>query len=190
MAFSAIFLALCAALICIYFAVVLQHRRAVSVKQLSSWKPVLPRARRLWTSKASPRSLSPQRKVPDNVPPSVEYRNVFPPSQRDTLQLVAGNYPESARTKLLKSRLSELELRKNLIPLTADFRECGPSFCTPTGFLIEEIEALGDFPNYAELSGVPLPEPYSNFKIETAIARPYRPFRWAYHQTMCKILAS
>ncbi|KAL8828444.1 MAG: hypothetical protein Q9191_002583 [Dirinaria sp. TL-2023a] len=153
MAFSAIVVALCVAFICIYLAVALQHRRAVSVKQLSSWKSVLPRARRLSTSKTPSRSLSPQKKVPANVPPPVEYRNIFPPSQRDTLHLVAGNYLEPAKTKLLASGLSELELKKNIIPLTADFRECGPSVCTPTGFSIEEIKALGDFPNYADLSG-------------------------------------
>lgn len=48
----------------------------------------------------------------------------------------------------------------------------------------KEIEAYGDFPDYAMLSGVRLPEPYPEFNIETALARPYRPFRWSYHQTM------
>lgn len=48
-----------------------------------------------------------------------------------------------------------------------------------------EIAAFGRFPDYAALSGVPLPCPYHNFNIATACARPYRPFRWPYHQTMC-----
>ncbi|KAL7274876.1 hypothetical protein RUND412_002209 [Rhizina undulata] len=48
----------------------------------------------------------------------------------------------------------------------------------------EEIEAYGDFPDYAQLSGVRLPVSYENFNIDTALPRPYRPFRWAYHQTM------
>ena len=48
-----------------------------------------------------------------------------------------------------------------------------------------EVRALGDFPDYAKLSGVPLPQPYPECNIERAIPRPYRPFRWAYHQTMC-----
>lgn len=48
----------------------------------------------------------------------------------------------------------------------------------------KEIEAYGDFPDYAMLSGVRLPDPYPEFNIETALARPYRPFRWSYHQTM------
>jgi hypothetical protein len=58
--------------------------------------------------------------------------------------------------------------------------------CTPCDFTVEDIEALGDFPDYATLSGIPLPEPYHDFDIKKAKPRPYRPFRWAYHQTMCK----
>jgi hypothetical protein len=57
---------------------------------------------------------------------------------------------------------------------------------TPCGFSTDDIKALGDFPDYATLSGVPLPRPYPEFDIKKAIPRPYRPFRWAYHQTMCK----
>lgn len=48
----------------------------------------------------------------------------------------------------------------------------------------KEIEAYGDFPDYAMLSGVRLPDPYPEFNIEKALPRPYRPFRWNYHQTM------
>ena len=51
---------------------------------------------------------------------------------------------------------------------------------------MDEIKALGDFPDYEALSGVPLPEPYKEFDIKTALPRPYRPFRWQYHQTMCE----
>ncbi|KAF3940015.1 hypothetical protein ABW19_dt0204581 [Dactylella cylindrospora] len=47
-----------------------------------------------------------------------------------------------------------------------------------------EIASFGDFPDYASLTGVPLPDPYPEFNIATAKPRPYRPFRWAYHQTM------
>lgn len=48
----------------------------------------------------------------------------------------------------------------------------------------EEIQSFGDFPDYAALSGVRLPHVYTEFDIEKALPRPYRPFRWAYHQTM------
>lgn len=57
---------------------------------------------------------------------------------------------------------------------------------TVCGFSVDEIKALEDFPDYAELSGVSLPTPYPEFDIEKALPRPYRPFRWAYHQTICK----
>ncbi|KAG6876507.1 hypothetical protein C0992_012682 [Termitomyces sp. T32_za158] len=39
-------------------------------------------------------------------------------------------------------------------------------------------------PDYAKLSGVPLPQPLMDFDVKIAKARPYRPFRWNYHQTM------
>jgi hypothetical protein len=51
-----------------------------------------------------------------------------------------------------------------------------------------EIAEYGDFPDYASLSGVPLPSEYKGFDITKALPRPYRPFRWVYHQTMCKPL--
>lgn len=49
----------------------------------------------------------------------------------------------------------------------------------------EAVAAYGRFPDYAALSGVPLPQAYKDFDISIALPRPYRPFRWAYHQTMC-----
>ncbi|KAL4906014.1 hypothetical protein BDW74DRAFT_177701 [Aspergillus multicolor] len=55
---------------------------------------------------------------------------------------------------------------------------------TATGFSIADIEALGRFPDYSVLSGVPHPKPCPEFDIKTACFRPYRPFRWKYHQTM------
>jgi hypothetical protein len=69
--------------------------------------------------------------------------------------------------------------------MTADYMTCEDERYTPTGFSVTEIKALGDFPDYAKLSGVPLPQEYPEFNIDTALARPYRPFRWGYHQTMC-----
>ncbi|KAK4623873.1 hypothetical protein CLAFUW4_05704 [Fulvia fulva] len=55
---------------------------------------------------------------------------------------------------------------------------------TATGFSVEDIELLGDLPDYARLSGIPLPKAYTNFKIDHALPRPYRPFRWGYFQNM------
>lgn len=41
-------------------------------------------------------------------------------------------------------------------------------------------------PDYAKLTGVPVPKPLPKFDIDidTAKPRPYRPFRWEYHQNM------
>ena len=56
---------------------------------------------------------------------------------------------------------------------------------TATGFTVDEIRRLGDFPDYASLSGIPLPNEHKEFDINTALPRPYRPYRWPYYQTMC-----
>lgn len=57
---------------------------------------------------------------------------------------------------------------------------------TPTGFSTQDIRGLGRFPDYALLSGVRHPKPCdAEFDISKATFRPFRPFRWNYHQTMC-----
>jgi hypothetical protein len=102
--------------------------------------------------------------------------------------------PELAETASLSNKkiLTGTEpstkfLLEDPLPTTRsyDLENDAPKY-TPTGFSTAEIKAMGDFPAYDILSGVPLPQPYSNFDPEKAIPRPYRPFRWAYHQTMCK----
>lgn len=153
-------------------------------RTLSSWLPFVNRGRRTSSSGTPPRSLSPEKKVPSNNPPPAEYKDILPPSARENLAQAAKTSPHAQKDKLVGRTVDEAEIRKGLIPFTADYRACSPSTYTPSGFSVEEIKALGDFPNYAELSGVPLPEHYKEFKIETALPRPYRPFRWAYHQTM------
>ena len=116
----------------------------------------------------------------------INYRTVFPPSNRDGLAAVAKAASVELKEKL-QGTFDEIEFRKGIIPFEADYRSCGPSTYTPTSISIGEVKALGDFPDYAELAGVPPPKPYEGFKIESAITRPYRPFRWAYHQTMCTL---
>jgi hypothetical protein len=81
--------------------------------------------------------------------------------------------------------VSHLHTPNRMLPIDRSYLEVVNNFYTPCGFSIAEIKALGDFPNYAALSGVPLPKPYHDFNIEKSLPRPYRPFRWAYHQTMC-----
>jgi len=119
------------------------------------------------------------------MPSPVDYRDICPPSRREALSKVAESLPAGQQEKLQGREVDETAFRKGIIPFTADYRECGPSTYTPMEISIEEVKALGDFPDYAELSGVPLPEAYNEFIIDTAIPRPYRPMRWAYHQTMC-----
>jgi hypothetical protein len=80
------------------------------------------------------------------------------------------------------------EKRPLQAPLDVPFADWHSEAYTPTEFSKAEIETLRDFPDYATLSGVPLPQAYEEFKIEEAQPRPYRPFRWAYHQTMCKCI--
>jgi hypothetical protein len=76
-------------------------------------------------------------------------------------------------------------MQKKMLPMTADYRTSPGKLYTPTGFSVDDIKKLGDFPDYATLSGVPLPSAYPEHDIGKAMPRPYRPFRWAYHQTMC-----
>jgi hypothetical protein len=116
------------------------------------------------------------------------YADVFPPSRRDAL----AQLPQDAMKGSGMSALQLSELPPNYEKLTPDKSVSDTDEMldrtTPTGFTVEEIRRLGDFPDYATLSGLPLPEPHTNFDINNARHRPYRPFRWPYHQTMCKLL--
>ncbi|KAI4144893.1 MAG: hypothetical protein LQ341_002526, partial [Variospora aurantia] len=140
------------------------------------------------SSTTPPRSVSPEKKPPSNIPPSSEYKDIFPPWRRDALASAVASPTSAGKDSLPGPTIesSNPSFRTSLIPFTTDYRTCAApaSTYTPMGIALTEIAALGDFPDYAELSGVPLPVPYSEFKIESALPRPYRPFRWAYHQTM------
>jgi hypothetical protein len=144
----------------------------------------LPLRRRISSSASTPpRSLSPK----EDRPSEPDYRDAFPPSRRFTLAAAA----PSVVAKFPKPDGGILpgdgEKKPLQAPLDVPFEQWDPKAFTPTEFSKEEIEALGNFPDYATLSGVPLPQPYEEFVIEKAKPRPYRPFRWAYHQTMCKL---
>ena len=145
------------------------------------------RGRRSSAANTPPRSLSPEKKVPNNsAPKPTEYVETFPPSQREALAKVAESLPEKQRESLGDLGFDEQTMVQSLMKFDDDYRKCNDSKYTVTGISVKEIKALGDFPDYAELSGVPLPDPYTEFDLAKAIPRPYRPFRWAYHQTMCK----
>lgn len=137
-----------------------------------------------------PKSLSPEKQgLPDsNAPPSPPtYGDVFPPHRRDALAEV----PADALGGPGKSAKQASSMEPDYSRLTPDKQVCNSDemlgHTTATGFTVDEILRLGDFPDYATLSGVPLPEAYKEFAIETAKPRPYRPLRWAYHQTMCRL---
>jgi hypothetical protein len=116
-----------------------------------------------------------------------DYTAIFPPSRRCVLPELAKT-ASSLNQKILVGKEPSLDfLLNDPLPTTRsyDLENEEPKY-TPTGFSTEEIKAMGDFPAYDILSGVPLPEPYVNFDPAKALPRPYRPLRWAYHQTMCK----
>ena len=110
---------------------------------------------------------------------------LFPPHRREALAAL----PSDALKGPGKSGKQLSELAPDYSKLTPDKAACDTdehlNHTTATGFTAEEVKRLGDFPDYAILSGIPLPNEYKEFNIETAMPRPYRPFRWPYHQTMC-----
>lgn len=139
------------------------------------------RSRKDSTSKTPPRSISPENTTGSTA--SHPYTQALPPSRRQSL---AGSAKDDTRWH----EASDALIQDNLLPMAADYRTSPRNRYTPTGFSVEEIKTLADFPDYAKLSGVPLPSPYLNHDINRACPRPYRPFRWAYHQTMCTISLS
>lgn len=148
--------------------------------------------RRRRTSGAStpPRSFSPTKEASNEKasgPTAPDYSEVFPPSRRSALPILAETAKASDQKILLGPEPSLNFLLNDPLPTTRsyDLDNDVPKY-TPTGFSTAEIKAMGDFPAYDVLSGVSLPQPYLNFNPKTALPRPYRPLRWAYHQTMCK----
>lgn len=106
----------------------------------------------------------------------------FPPSRRFTL---ADLGLKGAGGPYLVPSPDVLRRRAVTSTQTAKWDE--DDLYTPTGFSTQDIRALGRFPDYSALTGVRYPQPYgSHFDISKAIFRPFRPFRWTYHQTMGK----
>ncbi|KAL2849226.1 hypothetical protein BJY01DRAFT_147019 [Aspergillus pseudoustus] len=137
--------------------------------------------RRASTSKTPPRSISPLKKEAGaavSQPSPANPVEVLPPQRRHVLATLGVSYKETG----------EKDVRRKILPMTGDYntacQDGDEDRYTPTGFSVADIRALGDFPDYAALSGVPLPVAYRDFDIEKALPRPYRPFRWNYHQTM------
>lgn len=127
------------------------------------------------------RSFSPKKQSRSDL----LYNDSLPSLRREALSEIASTLFAGNEGIMSKLDLCEDDIRDSLLPMTTDYKTCTTVKFTPTGFSTNEIKAMGDFPDYATLSGVPLPEPYLEFNIDKALPRPYRPFRWHYHQTMC-----
>ncbi|KAI0813021.1 alpha-1,2-mannosyltransferase [Xylaria sp. FL0064] len=108
----------------------------------------------------------------------------FPPSQRDQLNEIKASLSLAQQKVLGDLSFDQTTFERSLLRFDEDYNNADDSKYVYSGFSIREIKALGDFPDYATLSGVPMPNPYPDFDIDRAIPRPYRPFRWPYHQTM------
>ncbi|KAL6704864.1 hypothetical protein ACN47E_007547 [Coniothyrium glycines] len=136
--------------------------------------------RRVSGAKTPPRSFSPEKKHSESA--EVNYKDTFPPSRRFALvNTDIGTKSGAANGDYAASKPG---WEASIVPLETSYTDAEDSLFTPCGLSIKEIKALGDFPDYAALSGVPLPKPYTNFDIKKALPRSYRPFRWPYHQTM------
>lgn len=108
----------------------------------------------------------------------------FPPSRRHVLGGLS-----ALEKSVLEPDMAPRTLQAKALATTRAHDLKKDDQYTPTGFSTQEIRALGRFPDYALLSGVRHPKPCDvNFDISKAMFRPYRPFRWNYHQTMCKPL--
>ena len=110
---------------------------------------------------------------------------LFPPDGRHALATL----PSNAMRGPGKTALELSRVLPDYSRLTPDKAFCNTNHfldhTTVTGFTVDEMRRLGDFPDYAKLSGIPLPNEYKEFDIKTALPRPYRPYRWPYYQTMC-----
>ncbi|KAL8912136.1 MAG: hypothetical protein Q9172_007548 [Xanthocarpia lactea] len=168
-------------LLIVSFVLMPKSQQRIVYHTLPSWVLFKPRNRCTASSESPPRSISPEKKAPADIPPPADYKDLFPPWRRDSLSVARKD-----KCLDIASEIPEFRVREGLIPFTADFRTCNSPAATytPTGISLAEVASLGDFTDYAELSGVPLPEPYLDFNIESALPRPYRPLRWGYHQTM------
>lgn len=144
----------------------------------SLWSRISLRGRKDSTARTPPRSISPEKKNANSATSPPSYNHALPPQRRESLLQLKG-------VTFRWRDIDEAEVRQNALPMTADYMKSPGNLYTPTGFSVDEVKALGDFPDYATLSGVPLPDSYPEHDIEKAKPRPYRPFRWAYHQTMC-----
>lgn len=143
------------------------------------WRPSTGAAieRKAVREKPEPATTSTKR---DTLTP--EFRDIYPPSRRHVLIASVGHGASIAyQASVLKHDCKQMFRDRASLANVEDIQSL-----TATGFSAADVVGLGDFPDYARLSGVPLPQACPKFDAAVARARPYRPFRWAYHQTMCE----
>lgn len=109
----------------------------------------------------------------------------LPPSQRGQLSKMVETMPAAQRQAMGDLSFDPATFARSLLGFEEDYRTADDAKYCYSGFSVRELKALGNFPDYSALSEVPKPQPYLEFDIDHAKPRPYRPFRWAYHQTMC-----
>lgn len=158
----------------------------LGARQKEIVKQRLTRAQSKTIAATPPRTHTPEKERQDaESSKSPPYVKAFPPSQRAVLPVLIGSLTDAQRKALGSLSFDENKARTSLLGYEEDYRLAEDDRYSYAGFSMEEIKVLGDFPDYATLSGVPLPQPYNAFDYTKAVFRPYRPFRWAYHQTMC-----
>ncbi|KAK2748930.1 hypothetical protein FQN57_007213 [Myotisia sp. PD_48] len=134
-------------------------------------------ARKAYSASTPPPSVS-LPKLQTTLP---QYKNTLPPLRGEFLPRA----PQDGFGMAFRNNLvTEEQVLNSILPLTTNYLTCKQAKYTTTGFSVADLKALGSFPNYSALSSVPLPQPYLEFDINKALPRPYRPFRWNYHQTM------
>jgi hypothetical protein len=160
-----------------YFLIVQKSKRDIVLDRLHISR------RRVSGAKTPPRSLSPSKKQVQGLA-EPNYVDTFPPSRRPFVE-ESGALLSSQKSSD-EPCITQLDSSHSIVPMETSYLDAEDSMYMPCGLSVKEIKALGDFPDYSMLSGVPLPKPYLNFDINKALPRPYRPLRWAYHQTMCR----
>lgn len=156
-----------------------QRQRAAVIGRLRLSK------RRSSTAQTPPRSISPGKvKIIDRLARNNDHLETFPPLRRHILGQMINKLRPIHQSFFGNLHFNHENFRNSILGWEEDFNTASPDRYIYSGFSVREIKALGDFPDYAALSGVPLPEVYHGFDIDKALPRPYRPFRWPYVQTM------
>lgn len=139
-----------------------------------------------WSPQQSPSVTKNGLSEKSTLPTGQGFKDTLPPSRRPALaDLTDSRFSVGGKSGKGLSEIphnTDKSLPDNCNVLAPQYKK----YSTPTGFTVEEIKALGNFPDYATLSGVSLPATYTDFDIKTAMSRPYRPFQWSDRQKMCK----